>query len=446
MTAGRDDADRSASMDGSLPRVTYVTAGGAGMFCGSCMRDNTLAATLHRRGVPITLVPTFTPIRTDEQDVSLDRVFLGGINVYLEQKLPWLRHLPHGARRALSHPRLLRLLSKLSLQTRRREDGAIALSLLRGEQGHHARELADLITFIDENLQPDVVTLTNLLISGFVPGLKQRRPVPVVVNLQGDDVFLDGLHEEDRPQVLAEMRRIAGMVDGFIVPNRAYLSFMAELLQAPERKFHIVPLGIAEPEAYQRPRPRGDGPPTVGYLARLCPEKGFHRLVDGMLELRSLPGMERVRLRAGGWLGPSDRPFFEAQRTRLVDAGIDFEHVDSIPDRETKIAFLAELDVFSVPAEFLEPKGLYVLEALAAGVPVVQPEHGAFPELLDSTGGGLLVPRNDAPALARELAALLSDESRRRQLGEEGRQGVARRHRAETMAESTLAVWRALAG
>ncbi|ANM30949.1 hypothetical protein ABI59_17250 [Acidobacteria bacterium Mor1] len=437
MTTARDDA--------SHPRVTYVTAGGAGMFCGSCMRDNTLAATLHRRGVPITLVPTFTPIRTDEQDVSLDRVFLGGINVYLEQKIPWLRHLPHAARRALSHPSLLRLLSKLSLQTRRREDGAIALSLLRGESGHHAGEIADLIEFIDGQLEPDVVTLTNLLISGFVPGLKKKRPVPVVVNLQGDDVFLDGLHDDDRPVVLEEMRRIAGMIDGFIVPNRAYLRFMADLLRVPESRFHIVPLGIAEPEAYHRPEPPGDRPPTVGYLARLCPEKGFHRLVDALLELRGLPGMEQVRLRAGGWLGASDRPFFEAQRTRLRDAGIDLEHVESIPDRDAKVDFLAGLDVFSVPAEFLEPKGLYVLEALAAGVPVVQPDHGAFPELLASTGGGLLVPRNDPAALATELAALLTDGARRAELGEAGRRGVSERHRAETMAETTLQVWRSLA-
>ena len=182
----------------SRPTVAYVTAGGAGMFCGSCMRDNTLAAALHRLGSPITLVPTFTPIRTEEDDVSLDRVFLGGINVYLEQRSPVFRHLPRAIRRGLDHPQLLRALSKLTLQRRSSGDGAVAVSLLRGEYGYQAPEMRDLVDFITDTLRPDLVNLTNLLIAGFVPALKRRRDVPVVVTLQGDDVFLDTLERLDR--------------------------------------------------------------------------------------------------------------------------------------------------------------------------------------------------------------------------------------------------------
>ncbi len=197
------------------PNVAYITAGGAGMFCGSCMRDNTLAAALHRLGTAITLVPTFTPIRTEEEDFSLDRVFLGGINVYLEQKSSAFRHLPRVIRRALDHPRLLGVLSRLTLQRRSSEDGAVAVSLLRGEDGHQAAEIRDLVDFIEGTLKPDLVNLTNLLIAGFVPALKRRRNVPVVVTLQGDDVFLDTLDPADRDAVVREMRRFAQQVDGF---------------------------------------------------------------------------------------------------------------------------------------------------------------------------------------------------------------------------------------
>ncbi len=426
------------------PNVAYITAGGAGMFCGSCMRDNTLAAALHRLGTSITLVPTFTPIRLEEDDFSLDRVFLGGINVYLEQKSPVFRHLPRVIRRALDHPRLLGVLSRLTLQRRSSEDGAVAVSLLRGEDGYQGAEIRDLVDFIEDTLKPDLVNLTNLLIAGFVPALKQRRDVPVVVTLQGDDVFLDTLERRDRKAVLLEMRRVAQHVDGFVVFNRFYRDVMAELLDVGIERFHLVPLGLAEPEAFHRERRRSDeDPPTVGYLARICPEKGFHILVEAFLKLRKLPGMERARLRAGGWLGGTDREFFDRERRRLTagGAGAAFELVE-LPDRTAKIDFLSTLDVFSVPTVYREPKGIYVLEALAAGVPVVQPDHGAFPELLDDTGGGRLVRPNDTDALARELRDLLVHPEERRRLGEEGRRRVCKNRRAEIMAQETLAAWK----
>ncbi len=423
--------------------VAYITSGGAGMFCGSCMRDNTLAAALHRMGSSITLVPTFTPIRIDEDDHSIDRVFLGGINVYLEQKSSAFRHLPRFMRRALDHPRLLRLLSKVSLQQRRSEDGAVAISLLRGEDGHQREEIRDLLDFIDDTLEPDLVNLTNLLIAGFVPALKKRRDVPVVVTLQGDDVFLDGLEPADREAVLVEMRRVARSVDGFVVFNRYYRDVMSDLFEVDRERFHLVPLGLAEPEAFHRDRRRSENdPPTVGYLARICPEKGFHVLVDAFLQLRDLPGMERARLRAGGWLGASDQGFYEAQLRRLEGAGAAdaFERVE-LPDRAAKVDLLSTIDVFSVPTVYREPKGIYVLESLAAGVPVVLPRHGAFPELLGDLGGGRLVPPDDPVALAHELRTLLLDSAERRRLGDEGRQRVCETRHDGIMARETMRAW-----
>ena len=367
------------------PRVAYVTAGAAGMFCGSCMRDNTLASALLRLGTEIMLVPTFTPIRTEETDVSLDRVFLGGIQVYLEEKWPALRHLPKAVRRVLDHPRLLRAFSTVSLERRRAGDGALAVSLLRGEAGRHRSEMQDLAEFVGTTLETDLVNLTNLLISGFVPALKERCDLPVVVTLQGDDVFLDSLKDSDRRAVLLELRRLARQIDGFIVFNRYYRDAMADLLDVPLERFHVIPLGIADPKGFSAvPRRTDPAAPTVGYLARICPEKGFHRLVEAFLQLRTLPGMEAVRLRVAGWLGASDREFFEQQRRRLRESGAGdaFERVD-LPGRSSKLRFLSEIDLLSVPTAFREPKGIYVLEALAARVPVVLPNHGAFPEMLE---------------------------------------------------------------
>ncbi|HXV75677.1 MAG TPA: glycosyltransferase family 4 protein [Candidatus Polarisedimenticolaceae bacterium] len=427
-------------------RVAYVTAGGAGMFCGSCMRDNTLAAALLRLGVDVTLIPTFTPIRTDEPDVSLERVFLGGLNLYLEQWSPWLGRLPRAARRLLDHPRLLRAISSWSLARRGAADGAIAVSLLRGEHGKQAALTDDLVEFVADSLDPDLVCLTNLLIAGFVPALKRRAAVPVVVTLQGDDLFLDSLAAGDREAVLREMRRLAAWIDGFLVFSRDYRDRMAALLHVPDERFQLVPIGLADPTSFAR-YPRANDPhrPTVGYLARICPEKGFELLVRAFVLLRRQTGMQTARLDFGGWLGRAERPFLAAQWRRLSDAGAaGAVRRHALPDRDSKARFLSGLDVFCVPAVYREPKAIFVLEALAAGVPVVAPAHGCFPELLAATGGGRLVRPNDPVDLARALAELLGDPERRARLGREGQRAVAGRFDDEQMARRTLDVWRGL--
>jgi glycosyltransferase involved in cell wall biosynthesis len=183
-------------------------------------------------------------------------------------------------------------------------------------------------------------------------------------------------------------------------------------------------------------------PPTVGYLARICPAKGLHVLVDAFVRLRSMPGMAKARLHVAGWLGPDDEGYFRQQQNHLADAGYaDAFEFRRAPDWTEKFGFLSSLDVLSVPTTYREPKGRYVLEALAAGVPVVQPRHGAFPELLASTGGGVLFEPGDVAVLAAALHELLSHPGRRRELGEQGRAGVAARHTDEHAARVTLEVY-----
>jgi glycosyltransferase involved in cell wall biosynthesis len=111
-------------------------------------------------------------------------------------------------------------------------------------------------------------------------------------------------------------------------------------------------------------------------------------------------------------------------------------NVDFRPNlsRTEKLDFLQSLSVFSVPAAWKEAFGLYIIESLAAGVPVVQPNHGAFPELIAATGGGVLYAAEDETALAESLETLLLAPERARELGRTGRAAVVEKYGVETMA------------
>jgi glycosyltransferase involved in cell wall biosynthesis len=430
-------------------RIAYITAGAADMYCGSCIHDNTLAAALNARGHECLLVPTYTPIRTDETDVSEHRVFFGGVSIYLAQKSRLFRHMPGFLDRLLSRPGLLRWVSRrFGLKTRPEDLGDLTLSMLRGEHGNQRQELAMLISWLQEQARPEIVCLTNALLSGIVPELKRRLGVPVVVTLQGDDIYLDWLSHQYREQAIALIRENCKNVDSYLVTCRYYADFMAGYLGLPREKMHVVYPGIRI-EGYERTDAKVDPCGKnliIGYLARICPEKGLHILVEACQLLHQMPGLPPWRLRAAGYLAERDRTYLQ-RMDKYGKVGCSVEHGEwplkyhGELNHAGKIAFLQSVDVLSVPTTYREPKGLYVLEAWAAGVPVVQPRHGSFPELIEMTGGGVLVEPENPAALAEGLRELLLDETRRRELGEKGRRGVQEYFTAEVMAESTLAVF-----
>ena len=430
-------------------RVAYIAAGAAGMICGSCLRDNALVTALQKLGCDAVLIPTYTPLRLDEEDVSLNQVFFGGINVFLQQKSPLFRRIPRSLDRALDHPALLKKLAAGSIQTEARLLGDLTLSMLRGSDGYQAKEVGRLVDFLENGVQPHLVNLTNILIAGVVPAIKSRLGVPVVATLQGDDAFLDQLEEPYREKVLDKIREMVPLIDGFIVFSRTYGEEMSRMLHIPQGRIFRVPLGL-NTEGFPATAGRSGmsrGVKRIGSLARVCPAKGFDVLVESFIRLKSREGMESVELHAAGWLGESHRPFFERQVDRIREAVLvrSFQY-HGVLNRGQKLEFLRSLDAFCVPAQSMEAKGLYVLEALASGVPVVEPNHGPFPELVERTGGGVLFTPGDQGELAAALAGLLEDPDRRDRLAEEGHRRVHRDLTAIAMAEKTLEVYRRVLG
>ncbi len=413
-------------------RIASITAGAAGMFCGSCLRDNTLAAALIRLGHDCVLLPTFTPLTLDEPDQSTKRVFLGGVNVFLDE-YRFARWLPGMMRRWLDKPGLLRYVSRFSGIENYEKLGEMTLSMLRGEHGRQGREFGDLLRYLADDVKPEVVLVTNLLLSALAPLIRDRLNVPVIIALQGDDIFLDALRPEHRAAALAEIHRNCKSVAGYIATSRYYADHMAAYAAIPRDEIHVIYPGL-DLRPYGGERPMRSGPPVIGYFARIDPQKGLHNLADAFIHLRkSIPD---ARLRISGWLGPQNKKYLDGI---LAKVGSAAEYVPS-PNLNDKDTFLQKLDVLSVPTIYREPKGLYVLESLANGTPAVLPAHGAFPELIEQTAGGVLVPSGDKTALANALGELLTDPKRLNEHRQLGLAAIRERFTAARMAEETIQV------
>ena len=424
-------------------KVAYITAGAAGMYCGTCIHDNTVATVLNKQGHNVSLIPTYTPTRTDEENVSLDRVFYGGINVYLQQKLSLFRHTPWVFDRMLDNPKLLNSLASLSASTDARDLGELTVSMLRAEGGYQRKELAKLVKWLREDNQPDIVYLTNSMLIGMAREIKKALDVPVICALQGEDIFLRDLIEPYKTEALSLLAKRAVDADGFVAPCNYYAQFMAEeYLQVSVDNIHIVPLGLnldGHGESLEKTEPP---PLKIGYLARICPEKGLHLLVSAFYTLTQELGADNVELHVAGYLGKKDEPYFEELVNQIHAWGLQevFVHYGEVT-RSQKIEFLNRLHVFSVPTVYRESKGLSILEALANGVPVVQPAHGSFPEMVDATGGGILVRPESSDAVTEGILQLHRNSERRRQLGKIGKENVHQNFSDEIIAQQLMQVF-----
>jgi glycosyltransferase involved in cell wall biosynthesis len=427
-------------------RIAFITAGASGMYCGSCMRDNTLVTALRAIGHDALLIPAYMPLTVDEPDASVPKVFFGGINIYLEQRFWLFRHTPRFLDRLFNFRWLLRWVARFAVRTKYSEQGQLTISMLQGSRGRQAKEVARLVSYLRDE-KPDVVLFTNALLSGAIPEVKRALGVPVFVTLQGDDIFLNELPEPDRNRCFELIRANGRSVDGYISTSAYYAEYMADYLGVPRESIQVVMPGINLTGHGGPAEVRTEPPFTIGYFARICPEKGFHRVVEAFIQMQNRPGAPRAKLKAGGWLGENNLPYFTDQLKRLEAAGLigDFEHAEC-PTHDDKVRFMRSIDVLCVPTTYREPKGLYVLEAWANGVPVVLPAHGSFPELVEATGGGLLVDPQSIPELADGLARVLTDHTFRYRAGLAGEAAVRDRFTAQVMARETVALLERVCG
>ena len=417
-------------------KAVFLTAGAAGMYCGSCMHDNELARAMGRIGVDCVLQPVYTPIRTDAESIANENVFFGGIHIYLLQQMPWLRFAPKPLMRALDWPPLIRWATKRSSSTNAAKLGELSVSMLKGADGRQAAEVDRIVKWLADEMKPDAIVLSNLLIGGALPAIRKALPdTRIAVILQGDDIFLEYLPEPSQGQAISLCRDLVPSVDVFVSHSRYYADKMSKMLAIPNEKLAITRLSI-DTSPFNTPSTNANTDRfRLGYMARIAPEKGLHHLVAAFIQLASKDEHQDLELHIAGWLGEANHEYFQKLQNEISTAGLTSRFVyHGSPELAEKAAFLKSLNVLSVPTDYQEPKGLFVLEALASGVPVIQPDHGAFPELIDSTGGGLLFPAGDVAALCSSIEKLKSSSAERQSLAQKGKEKVEEVHTIEAAA------------
>jgi len=433
-------------------RIVQITpSAGDSFYCENCLRDAALAKAMLKLGHDGLMIPLYLPLSVEQTgSAGVAPIFFGGLNVYLQQKLAFFRKTPRWLDRMFDSPRLLRWIGRKAGMTSARDLGETTISMLRGEQGRQIKELDRLVEWLDsQENRPDIICLSNILLAGLARAIKQKLGVPVVCLLQDEDGFLDGLAAPYSQQAWQVITERAVDIDAFIAVSKYYADAMRQRLQLGPDRVHVVYTGISLDEYCpdsarheETPHPERSRRATIGYLSRMCTDKGLDTLVDAFLELKKNEKLRDAKLRIAGGKRSDDEAFLKKIQQKLRSHGV-IDDVEFLPDfdREARIAFLRSLSVLSVPEKQPVAYGLYVLEALAAGVPVVEPASGVFPELIEITGGGVLCEPNDVEALAGAIGSLLLDPDKTKRLSEQGRAAVSEKFNIEQTAEQMVRIY-----
>lgn len=405
--------------------ILQLTPGaGEDFYCENCLRDVAAARALRARGHAVHIAPLYLPASRRLVDEPPGPVFLGGVNLYLQQKLKLFRRTPRWLDAIFDSAWLLRRLGRRTGMTDARLLGEMTLSMLQGPLGQQKKEIERLLDFLAED-PPQVVILSNALLLSLAGAIRRQLGSAVLCWLQDEDHFLDELGPpwaEEAWQLLSDR---AADVDTFLAPTRYYADRMIARASLPADRIHVVdePVEIPpDPPA----EPAEPEPPRVGYLSQFSQPKGFDTLVEALALLQPRPGLEDLTCLAVGGLMPADKPFFRGVLARIdeldLNAAVGIETDFSAPARS---AMLRQVDLLVVPTTRPEASAPYLLEALAAGVPAVLPAHGGQAELIERTGGGVLYPPGDLDELTAAIELLLGEPDRRAELARAGQAALA---------------------
>jgi len=405
--------------------VYLITGSGGSFYCGNCYRDMLFLRSIRKvPGITAKAIPLYLPPDKSNTDSGFDdHVFFGAISMYLREKVSIFKNMPSFFDKFFDFAPFLKLAARQAGATRTEGLEELTLNMIEGDNAFQPAEVKRLVKYLTENGKPDIIHLSNALILGLARQLKKRMDIKVVCSLLNEDDWIEDMAEPFRSKAWELIGREAEYVDRFVTPSRYYRDLFIQKTGLDAKKIDIVPLGF-DPEEYNLTRSE-TRPPAVGYFCRVNAHNGFDKLVDAFIDLKKRNIIPDLTLNVCGGYTGDDKPFVSEQIKKIREYGFK-KSIRIYPEFQgnKKAEFFNDVDVISVPVRKYDGYGLYILEANSAGVPVVQPSTGAFPEIINMTGGGIIYQPDTVEALAENLAGILNDEILRDALGKAGYEGV----------------------
>ena len=425
-------------------KIVHIVPGFGGTFyCGNCLRDSGVVASLKKAGHEAVTLPLYLPL-TMKGQVNHDGipVFYGAVNIYLKQ-FPVFRHMPKWFEKLMNSAPVLNFAAKKSSSTRAEGLEDLTESMLLGAEGHQSEELQQLVDFLKYHEKPDIVHISNALLLGMAKKVRDELKIPVVCSLQDEDVWVDAMHVDHREKMWQLLAEKGKDVDAFIAVSDFFAGVMQKRMSIPDEKLHVLHVGV-DPNAYVYSKPAVN-PQAIGFVSRMCEENGFEVLIDAFILLKKNPAFRNVKLKATGGQTGDDTRFIHKQLTKLKQNNIEADFEITPDFTQTALQdFFSSTTVLSVPVLNGEAFGLYQLEALASGVPLVQPELGAFPEIINATGGGVIYKPNTAPALTDKLTEVLANREIIDAMSLAGRKAIEEHFNCNDISAKMVDIYRTL--
>jgi len=402
--------------------VYLITGSGGSFYCGNCYRDMLYVRAIRKvPGIKASAIPLYLPPdKTTSSESGFDKnVFFGAISMFLREKVPFLRNMPAFFDKFLDSKLFLRFAAKQAGTTSTEGYEELTISMIEGDNAFRKAEVDRLVRYLIKDGKPDVIHLSNALILGIARQLKKRIDVKVVCSLLNEDDWIDDMEEPFRSRAWQMIAKESGYVDMFITPSNYYRELFKSKTGLKGENVHVIPLGF-DPEKEEVSRTERE-PSSIGFFSRVNNYNGFDKLVDAFIEMKKQDQIPGLSLKiCGGYTGV-DKEFISAQIRKIRENKLE-KSVKIYPEFEgdKKLEFFRDVDVISVPVRKYDGYGLYLLEANASGIPVVQPATGAFPEIVERTGGGIIYSPDTVSELADNLTKLLKDRKKLASLGEMG--------------------------
>ena len=405
--------------------VYLITGSGGSFYCGNCYRDMLYVKAIRKvPGLSVSAIPLYLPPDNPDIDSDFDKiVFFGAISLYLREKVQFLRKMPAFLDKIVDSALMLKIAASQAGTTRTEGLENLTLNMIKGDNKTRENEVARLVKYLTKDSKPDAIHLSNALIIGLASQLKKLMDIRIICSLQNEDDWIDEMAEPYRSKAWKMIAEESIHIDAFISPSKYYKDLFIQKTGIKGNNIYIVPSGIEAPPEY--PASQGIHQPSVGYFCRISSQNGFDKLVDAFISIKKQDKIPGLTLQVCGGFTADDKPFITEQIRKIKDNGYK-SFVKIYPEFKgnSKQEFFRNIDVMSVPVKKYDAYGLYILEANSYGVPVVQPATGAFPEILEKTGGGITYFPDNTDELAAGLVKLLDETDLRKRLGEAGRKNV----------------------